>query len=169
MKILSLMLTLGLAVSFAQGKKGSATVEMKNAKGEVVGTLRAQEAKKGGVRLRGKLTNLPPGEHAIHVHMTGQCTAPDFTSAGGHFNPEGHKHSLATQGGHAGDLGNFTVNPDGSAQVNVLATQVTLGEGANSLFKDGGTAVVVHEKADDLKTDPTGAAGGRIACGVVNR
>lgn len=153
----------------ADNKAAPATVELKNAKGEVVGKMKATADKAGGVKLAGNVMNMPPGEHAIHVHMTGQCVAPEFTSAGAHFNPENNKHGLATQGGHAGDLGNFMVAPNGKAKVNLTLTAVTLAEGANSLFKEGGTALIVHEKLDDLKTDPTGAAGGRLACGVFTR
>ena len=170
MKAISLLLTICVTMTLAADKKAApATVTLKNAKGEVVGNLKATPAKDGTVKLSGSVMNLPAGEHAIHVHMTGKCDAPDFTSAGGHFNPEQHKHGLATQTGHAGDLGNFTVAANGKAKVNLMLTMVTLGEVANSLFKEGGTALVVHEKADDLKTDPTGAAGGRIACGVFSR
>ncbi|MDZ4802973.1 MAG: superoxide dismutase family protein [Bryobacteraceae bacterium] len=170
MKLVSLLLTIGVTMTLAADKKPApATVTLKNAKGDVVGNLKATPVKGGSVKLSGSVMKMPAGQHAIHVHMTGKCEAPDFTSAGGHFNPEQHKHGLATQTGHAGDLGNFTVAANGKAKVNLMLTKVTLADGANSLFKEGGTALVVHEKADDLKTDPTGNAGGRVACGVFSR
>ena len=113
---------------------------------------------------------MPPGTHAFHVHTVGTCTAPDFASAGGHFNPAGKQHGKDNPNGHhAGDLPNFEVNANGEGNISYAVPDLTLGAGPNSLFHDGGTALVVHAAADDYKTDPTGSAGARIACGVIEK
>jgi Cu-Zn family superoxide dismutase len=164
MKLTTCVIAATLAtVGLAQAQK--ATAELKNAKGEVVGKVTAAETK-GGVRLTGQVMNVPAGEHGIHIHMTGKCDPPEFTSAGGHFNPSGNKHGLSGKGGHEGDLGNLKVGADGKAKVDLRVPDVTLADGPKSLFKEGGTALVLHANPDDLKTDPTGNAGGRLACGV---
>jgi Cu-Zn family superoxide dismutase len=114
------------------------------------------------------LKGLPAGVHAIHVHQTAKCEAPGFTTAGGHFNPEAKKHGLENpEGHHAGDMQNFTVAADGTAKAKVTDDGVTLTDGPHSLFTGGGTALVIHAAADDMKSDPAGNAGARIACGVI--
>ena len=148
------------------------TFEMKNAKGETVGIVKISPASEGapdvGVRFDLNLVNLPPGEHAVHIHATGQCVAPGFDSAGPHFNPEKKSHGEKNpQGHHAGDLKNITVLSDGTAQATLTATKVSLKAGANSITANGGTSLVIHEKADDYQSDPAGNAGARIACGVI--
>jgi superoxide dismutase, Cu-Zn family len=156
-------------VGLAQTQKQSAHADIVNAKGEKIGsaTLRGT---KGGVRIALRVSQLPPGTHAVHVHAVGKCEGPDFKTAGGHFNPEGKKHGTQNpEGPHAGDLPNFEVGQDGKGKASVLASRVTLGDGPNSLFHPDGTALVIHEKADDYKTDPAGNAGARIACGVVQK
>jgi Cu-Zn family superoxide dismutase len=111
---------------------------------------------------------LPPGDHALHVHAAGKCEPP-FTTAGGHFNPDSKKHGLTlAEGHHAGDMPNLHIPASGELTVEVMNTAVTLDKDKpNSVLDADGSAIVIHAGADDYKTDPTGKAGDRIACGVV--
>ena len=143
-------------------------VELKDAQGKDVGSVVIWD-QGSGVALQLNLHDLPPGEHGIHFHQVPKCEAPDFKSAGGHFNPENKKHGFDTpEGHHAGDIKNFTVGADGKANAKLENADVTLKEGPHSLLT-GGAAVVVHAKADDYKTDPSGNSGDRIACGVITK
>jgi Cu-Zn family superoxide dismutase len=144
-----------------------AHVDVKDATGKSVGTAMIMAAKDGGVSISYDFKGLPPGEHALHFHQTAKCEAP-FTTAGGHFNPEGKKHGMENpEGSHAGDMANFTVGADGAAKGTITNKKVTMADGATSIYAGGGTALMIHAKADDMKTDPAGNAGDRIACGLV--
>ena len=144
-------------------------VDLKDAKGNAVGMAMLSPAKGGGVNVALDVKGLPPGEHAVHFHAVPKCEAP-LTSAGSHFNPANKKHGMQNpEGPHAGDMPNFTVTAAGTAKTTVTNKNVTLGDGANSLYANGGTALVIHAAADDMKSDPAGNAGDRIACGTITK
>ncbi|MER2089996.1 MAG: superoxide dismutase family protein [Sporosarcina sp.] len=145
-----------------------ATVDLMNSDGKSVGTAELTEEDRG-VRVKVNATDLPEGLHGFHFHEVGKCEAPDFESAGGHFNPTGASHGLEEkEGPHAGDLPNLEVGEDGTVKDEFLAEQVTLESGKdNSLLQVGGTALVIHAEANDGKTQPSGDSGDRIACGIV--
>src|ERR1700676_295802 len=143
-------LVISSALSAAAQK--AVKVEMHDGMGNSVGTAELSPAPQG-VSIRLDLKGLPAGEHAIHVHGVAKCEGPAFTTAGGHFNPDNAHHGMnnpMTPKPHAGDMPNFTVKPDGSAKLTVEDSAVNLADGSNSVFANGGTALMIHAKADDL-------------------
>jgi superoxide dismutase, Cu-Zn family len=149
----------------------SAHADIVNSQGATIGHAKFTAAS-DGVKISVTVSQLAPGEHGIHIHNVGKCEAPAFTTAGGHFNPTNAHHGVHNAQDphpHLGDLPNLVVSEKGSGKLTFTATGATLGEGANSLFHDGGTALVIHAKADDLTNDPSGNSGDRIACGVIVR
>ncbi|HKW03181.1 MAG TPA: superoxide dismutase family protein [Vicinamibacterales bacterium] len=157
-----------VAIGFAQAPQ-KATAVLKNAQGVEVGTATITPASGGSaVQINATFSKLPPGTHAIHIHTVGKCEAPDFTTAGGHFNPASKQHGKDNpNGAHAGDLANFDVAANGTGKISYTVPGVTLAD--TSLFHAGGTALMIHASADDYKTDPTGNAGARLACGVIQK
>ena len=151
------------------GQSKPVTVKLVDARNDSIGTATLSPAP-AGVTIAIAVKGLSPGEHAIHVHGTAKCEGPAFTSAGGHFNPDQKQHGMNNaQGPHAGDMPNFMVDSTGRSSATVVAPGITLGDGPRSVFTGGGTAVVIHEKADDMRSDPAGNAGARVACGVITK
>lgn len=147
---------------------GFASATMRDTQGDPSGLATLTETD-GMVELAISVEGLTPGEHGFHLHTTGRCTLPDFTSAGGHLNPTGMRHGLlGDDGSHLGDLPNLVVGANGTGR-----TQVTIDASASyvmdQLFDADGTAIVIHAGADDGMTDPAGAAGPRVLCGVIER
>jgi superoxide dismutase, Cu-Zn family len=161
-------LSVGLFIALSLPAQAlTAKAALKTADGQDAGNATLTQTPTG-ILISLAVKGLPPGEHAFHVHAVGKCEPP-FTSAGGHFNPGNKKHGLlVTEGAHAGDMPNLHIPASGELTVEVHNNMVTLEKGKpNSVFDNDGSAVIIHAGKDDYKTDPTGEAGGRIACGVV--
>lgn len=145
-----------------------ATVELvptAKSKSKAKGTITFKEVD-GGVELTATLEGLKAGkEHAWHIHETGDCSAPDASSAGAHFNPGNHPHGAPeADARHAGDFGNVLADKEGKASKSLVMKGVTIAKGPTAIV---GKGFIIHAQKDDLKTQPTGNAGDRIACGVI--
>jgi superoxide dismutase, Cu-Zn family len=156
-------------IAAAQGAAG-ATAQLEDTDGNTVGEATFAEGPNGlaiNATLQPGQQAVEPGEHGIHIHETGSIS-PDFEAAGEHLNPSNAKHGFNNpEGPHEGDLENIFVNNDGSASYMSTDTRITLSEGANSLLDSDGSALVIHESADDYQTDPSGNSGDRVAAGII--
>lgn len=148
----------------------SAHAELRDRDGRSVGRAVLTNTEHG-VRIEVQVTGLSAGRHGFHIHETGRCDPPDFTSAGGHFNPGTTHHGMENPAGpHGGDLPNLVAGADGSASLSTINPYLTLGTGAaNDLLRAGGTSVMIHAGPDDYYTDPAGDSGARVICGVVEK
>ena len=145
---------------------GRATARMRDPQGRDLGEVVLTETAQG-IQLTGQLRGLAPGQRAIHLHQTGRCEAPSFESAGGHWNPTNAQHGFDVPGGpHMGDMRNISVGADSTLALRNATPGGGL-RGANGLIDNDGGAVVIHAQPDDYRSQPSGDAGDRIACGVV--
>ncbi len=168
MKKWLLLCLLVFLVGCAEQNPTNVKVDMHNADGDAIGTVKISE-QADGVELDIEVSGLPPGDHAIHFHSIGLCEAPDFISAGDHLNPDETEHGLMNaNGAHLGDLPNITVDESGAFS-GTMKSNATLKEGKNSLVTRDGTSLVIHASADDGMSQPAGDSGQRIACGVVSK
>lgn len=157
-------------ITTVEATQRSLTTSIINTKGQVIGTATFTEDDKG-VNIHVQAAQLPPGAHGIHIHEKGECTPPDFKTAGEHFNPIKHKHGFNNpEGYHNGDLPNIVVDEQGNVDVILNTKDVTLKKRKdNSLLKKNGTTLIIHASEDDYVTDPSGNSGARIACGVISK
>ena len=163
--VLALAAACATTSSAPQGAQARAVIEPRSGS-TTTGTATFTERPTGGVQVEIHVENAPPGTHGLHIHERGDCSAPDASSAGGHFNPGGMPHAGPSElKRHAGDLGNIEVEANGKGHLEIVSDLLTVRPGPNSVV---GKAVVFHEKRDDLASQPTGDAGGRLGCGVIN-
>lgn len=153
----------------AQSQGATAKAELKDGKGQTIGTADLQGTPHG-VLVKLHLTKAPAGQHAFHVHETGKCEAPGFKSAGAHFNPTKAQHGFENaKGHHAGDLPNLHIPENGQLEAELFVAGASLGGGQNDLLDADGADLVLHATGDDYRSDPAGNAGDRVACGEIKR
>ena len=159
----SLATLLSVAIAVPSVAAAPAAIVLNDAMGKSVGSATLAE-QGGNLVLSVSVSGLPAGTHGIHIHTVGTCTAPDFASAGGHWNPTAKKHGLQNPAGHhSGDLPNLVIGADGTGKLTATITGASFAE----LFDSDGAALVIHAQPDDMMTDPSGNSGPRIACGVI--
>lgn len=140
-----------------------------NPEGTEIGVAKLSETPHG-VLIEFSTKGIPAGKHGFHIHQTGSCKTPDFKSAGGHYKPREHKHGFkVSEGYHAGDMPNQFAGEGKTLQGQVFNPHVTLSKGEATLLDEDGSALVVHAGPDDYESQPSGAAGGRIACAVIEK
>ena len=163
-------LTLSFCAAIAAAQENPVVkIDLINAKGRPAGTATLTQTP-AGVLINLNVTGLSAGPHGFHIHAAGRCDPPDFKSAGGHFNPAGKQHGfMSPKGYHAGDMANLVAGKDGAAHAEVLVEGVKLSDGDTALLRPGGAAIVIHAGPDDYKSDPAGASGARVVCGVIAR
>lgn len=168
--ILAVSASVTAPAAFAgEGEGKTVKANVVGAEGNTLGMVTLEDTP-AGLLVTTDITGLPEGDHAFHFHEKGMCDpGQKFTTAGGHFAPHQEKHGLMVMGGpHGGDMPNQHVGADGKLKAQVLNTRVTLSPGATSLLDADGSALVIHAGADDYKSQPSGDAGGRIACAVIS-
>jgi Cu-Zn family superoxide dismutase len=173
-RLLALVIVMGGAMLIGSRVTRTEAVEMRgyaqimDASGRNVGMATFVENAAGDLTVSVEAQGLTPGKHGLHVHAVGTCVGPDFTSAGGHFNPLNKRHGLQTsEGAHGGDLPNLVIGQDGRGRFSMTVSSMKLSAGVLSLMDPDGSAIVIHAAEDDGMTDATGNSGARIACGVI--
>jgi Cu-Zn family superoxide dismutase len=156
----------GQRAGAADRAPASASADVRDSGGRQVATASASQLS-DGIRIRLEVTGLAPGTYGAHIHTIGRCDAPDFTTAGPHWNPTGSEHGKNNpRGMHKGDLPNLLVGADGRGAMEITVASAWVAQGSSPMLDADGASVVIHEKPDDYQTDPSGNSGARKACGV---